>query len=99
MKIKGTTVFPSTLKAVLDATLTDSSYAIIARRENDLSDAVEIKFSSAENPAKIIAAMKEQFQGSVKVIPQITAVPPAEIEKLQLPEGARKRRYFVDLRD
>jgi hypothetical protein len=76
-----------------------SCYAIIARREDDLSDVVEVKFSSAADPAKIITTLKEQFQGAVKVIPQITAASPAEIEKLQLPDGARKRRYFVDLRD
>ena len=99
LKIKGTTVFPSALKTVLEAAPEISSYAIIARRENDWSDAVEIKFSSAADPAKIIAMLKEQFQGAVKVIPQITAAPPAEIGKLQLPDGARKRRYFVDLRD
>ena len=99
LKIKGTTVFPSALKTVLDATPEISSCVIIARRENDLSDAVEIKFCSEADPAKVIAALKEQFQGSVKVIPQITAAPLAEVEKLQLPDGARKRRYFVDLRD
>ena len=99
LKIKGATVFPSALKAVLDAVPEISSYAIIARRENNLSDAVEIKISSAADPAKVIAALKEQFQGAAKVIPQITAASPAEIEKLQLPDGARKRRYFVDLRD
>ena len=89
LKIKGTTIFPSALKTVLDAMPEISSYAIIARRETNLSDAVEIKFSSAADPAKIIAALKEQFQGAVKVIPQITAASPAEIEKLQLPDGAR----------
>jgi len=99
LKIKGTTLFPSALKTVLDATPEISSYAIIARRENNLSDAVEIKFSSAADPAKVVAALKEQFQGAVKVVPQITAASPAEIEKLQLPDGARKHRYFVDLRD
>ena len=99
LKLKGTTIFPSALKTVLDATPEISSYVIIARRENNLSDAVEIKFSSAADPAKIIAALKEQFQGGVKVVPQITAASPAEIEKLQLPDGVRKRRYFVDLRD
>jgi hypothetical protein len=35
----------------------------------------------------------------VKVSPQITAASTAEIAKLQLPDGARKHRYFVDLRD
>jgi hypothetical protein len=49
--------------------------------------------------SEIIAALKEQIQGAVKVVPEINAASPAEIEKLQLPDGARKRRYFVDLRD
>jgi phenylacetate-CoA ligase len=98
LKIKGTTVFPSMLKTVLDATPEISSYVIIARHESNLSDAVEIKFSSAAASAKIIAALKEQFQGAVKVVPQINVASPAEIEKLQMPDGARKRRYLVDLR-
>ena len=99
LKIKGTTIFPSALKTVLDAMPEITNHVIIARREYNLSDAVEIKFYSTADPAKIIPALKEQFQGSVKVIPQITAALPAEIEKLQLPHGARKRRFFVDLRD
>jgi phenylacetate-CoA ligase len=99
LKLKGTTIFQSALKTVLDAAPDISSYVIIARRENNLSDAVEIKFSSTADSAKIISALKENFQGAVKVSPQITAALPAEIEKLQLPDGARKRRYFVDLRD
>jgi phenylacetate-CoA ligase len=99
LKLKGTTVFPSALKTILEARPEISSYVIIARRENNLSDTVEIKFCGEADPPKIIAALKEQFQGAAKVIPQITAASPAEIEKLQLPDGARKRRYFVDLRD
>ncbi len=99
LKIKGTTVFPSALKTVLDASPEISKYAIIARREHNLSDSVEIIFCSEADSAKVIAALKEQFQGALKVIPQITAASPAEMEKLQLPDGARKRHYFVDLRD
>ena len=99
LKLKGTTVFPSALKSVLDATPEISSYVIIARHENYLSDAVEVKIACAGDPAKITTFLRERFQGETKVAPQITAAPPAEIEKLQLPDGARKRRYFVDLRD
>ena len=99
LKLKGTTVFPSALKTILDATPEIASYAIIARRENNLADAVEVKIACAGDAAKISAALKERFQGEAKVAPQITAASAAEIEKLQLPDGARKRRYFVDLRD
>ena len=72
---------------------------IIARRENNLSDAVEVKIAGTGEAAKISATLKERFQGEAKVAPQVTAASAAEIEKLQLPDGARKRRYFVDLRD
>ena len=99
LKIKGATVFPSTLKSVLDAAPEIVSYAIIARREDNLSDLVEVKIACPGDAAKISAALKERFQGEAKVAPQITVASTAEIEKLQLPDGARKRRYFVDLRD
>ena len=99
LKLKGTTVFPSAFKTILDATPGITKYAIIARRENNLADAVEVKIACADDAAKISAALKEQFQGMARVVPQITAASTAEIEKLQLPEGAHKRRYFIDLRD
>jgi phenylacetate-CoA ligase len=98
LKLKGTTLFPSTLKAILDDTPEVSNYVIIARRERNLADAVEVKIACAGNAAKISSALEDRFQGEAKVVPEVTAAPPGEIERLQLPEGARKRRYFVDLR-
>ena len=55
LKIKGTTIFPSTLKAVLDAAPEISIYVIIARRDSDLSDPVEVRLACAADPAKTIA--------------------------------------------
>jgi len=98
LKLKGTTIFPSALKTILDGTPGISSYAILARREASLGDAVEVKIACAGDPAKIARALQERFQGEAKVAPQITAATAAEIDRLQLPDGARKRRYFVDLR-
>jgi phenylacetate-CoA ligase len=99
LKLKGTTVFPSALKAILDATPEIAGYVIIARRDKELADAVEVKIACDGDAAGIAAGLKERFQGGAKVVPRITAASAAEIEKLQLPGGARKRRYFVDLRD
>ena len=98
LKIKGTTIFPSTLKTVLDATPGVSAYVLIARRENNLSDCVEVKLACADDPARILPALRERFQGEAKVAPQLTVASPAEIESLQMPDHSRKRRYFVDLR-
>jgi len=99
LKLKGTTIFPSALKTILDGTPEISSYAILARREASLGDAVEVKFHCAGDAPKIARALQERFQGEAKVAPQITAATGAEIDQLQLPDGARKRRYFVDLRE
>jgi hypothetical protein len=42
--------------------------------------------------------LKEQFQGVAKVVPRIRRVRSEEIERLQFPDGSRKRQYFIDLR-
>jgi phenylacetate-CoA ligase len=98
LKLKGTTIFPSAFKTILDATPGISSHVIIARRDTNLADTVEVKIACVGGAAEIFAALRERFQGEAKVVPQITVAPAAEIEKLQLPDGARKRCYFVDLR-
>jgi phenylacetate-CoA ligase len=99
LKIKGVTIFPSTLKTVLDSTSGVSAYVLIARRKNVLSDCVEVKVACADEPARVLARLKERFRGEAKVEPQLTAASAAEIEALQQPEGTRKRRCFVDLRE
>jgi phenylacetate-CoA ligase len=99
LKIKGTTVFPSTLKAVLDSTPGVSAYVLVARRENPLSDVVEAQIACSDDPARVVSALHERFQGEAKVAPRITVSSLAEIEALQMPANARKRRYFVDFRE
>ena len=99
LKFKGTTIFPSAMETILNGHREITGYAIIARRENELSDALEVKIACAGDAGKIAAALREQFQGEIKVAPQISAASPAEIEQLHWPPGARKRRWFVDLRE
>lgn len=98
LKLKGTTVFPSALKAVLDAFPDLSAYVIVASRSDNGADAVEVRVACGGHWDGALRALREHFQGAVKVIPEITRAAPAEIEALQMPEGTRKRRYFVDLR-
>jgi hypothetical protein len=45
-----------------------------------------------------IPSLRETIQARARIIPQIRRASRAEIEKLQLPPDARKRRTFVDLR-
>jgi len=99
LKVKGTTLFPSTLKEVLDAEPGVTSYVVLARREKALCDTIEIRLDCAGSSEQICHALRERFQAKAKVVPQLTLATAAEIQALQQPEGGRKRCYFVDLRD
>ena len=98
LKLKGTTIFPAALKAVLDASPELSGYVILARHNASGTDEVEVRLACSGKPDRTLSALRERFQGAVKAVPEITLAAPAEIESLQMPPGARKRRYFFDLR-
>lgn len=94
LKFKGTSLYPATLAAVLEQQEGVASFVIIARKENELSDAVEVLVHGAV----VIESLRESFQARAKITPQIRQATREEIESLQMPPQARKRRTFVDLR-
>jgi phenylacetate-CoA ligase len=94
LKFKGTSLFPSTLHSVLEQAAGIESFVIIARAESELSDSIEVLACGAVT----VAALREAFQAGAKIVPQIRIANREEIEALQMPPNARKRRTFVDLR-
>lgn len=94
LKFKGTSLFPSTLTAVLEESDGVESFVVIARRESDLSDSVEVLVHGSAP----IPGLREVIQARAKIVPQIRPATREEIEALQMPPQARKRRTFVDLR-
>ncbi len=94
LKFKGTSLFPSTLAAVLEETAGVEAFVVIARKESELADSIEVL---VHGPAST-AELRELMQARTKIVPQIRATTREEIEALQLPPQARKRRTFVDLR-
>ena len=94
LKFKGASLFPSTLTAVLEESAGVESFVVIARKENELSDAIEVLIYG-DAP---VAALRERMQARARIAPPIRHVTREEIEALQLPPTARKRRTFVDLR-
>ncbi len=94
LKFKGTSLFPSTLTAVLEEDPSIESYVVIARREDELSDAIEVLVQGAAS----VAGLREALQARTRIVPQIRVATREEIEALQMPPQARKRRTFVDLR-
>jgi phenylacetate-CoA ligase len=98
LKLKGTTIFPAALREVLDSSAEVSAYVILARRGPGGADAVEVRLACRGDRNGALRVLRDRFQGALKVIPDLTFAAAKEIEALQMPEGARKRRYFVDLR-
>jgi phenylacetate-CoA ligase len=94
LKFKGTSLFPSTLAAVLDAAEGVETYVIIARKEDELSDAIEVLIHGAAS----VETLREAMQAQAKIAPPIRQTAREEIEALQMPPESRKRRTFVDLR-
>ena len=94
LKVKGTSLFPSALQAVLEQTEGVEAFVIIARAESELADSVEVLVHGAAS----VAVLREALQGRTKIAPQIRHASREEIEALQMPPQARKRRTFVDLR-
>ena len=98
LKVKGTTLFPSALQAVLEDARGVEAYVIVATSEADLSDAVEVRVACAGEPDRTLEALRASFQGRTKIVPRLTADSRPAIEALQMADGARKRRFFVDRR-
>ena len=94
MKIKGTSLFPSALASVLEKLDGVESFVIVARKESELSDSVEVIFHGAA----AAVALREVMRARAKIAPQVRHATREEIESLQMPPNARKRRTFVDLR-
>jgi phenylacetate-CoA ligase len=94
LKFRGTSVFPSTLQMVLEEIKNVEAFVIIARADSELSDSIEILFHGGAATAHL----REAIQARAKIAPRIRQASRREIEKLQLPPEARKRRTFVDLR-
>jgi phenylacetate-CoA ligase len=94
LKFKGASLFPSTLASVLEETQGMEAFVIIVRKESELSDSIEVLVHGSAK----IETLRDVLQARAKIAPQIRHASREEIESLQMPAMARKRRTFVDLR-
>ena len=94
LKFKGASLYPSTLQTVLEEAGGVEQYVIVARAENELSDSIEVLVRGSVK----VADLREAMQARAKITPVVREATREEIEALQMPVQARKRRTFVDLR-
>jgi phenylacetate-CoA ligase len=98
LKVKGTTLFPSALQAVLEETPGVAAYAIVATSEADLSDAVEVRVACTGPAERVLEALRAAFPARTKITPRLAVATREEIDALQAGDGSRKRRFFLDRR-
>jgi phenylacetate-CoA ligase len=94
LKFKGASLFPSTLQLALEQSEGVESYVILARADDAQSDAIEVLVHGSAP----VERLRETLQAKSRITPVIRHATRAEIEALQMPPQARKRRTFVDLR-
>jgi phenylacetate-CoA ligase len=94
LKLKGASLFPSTLQTVLEEASGVDSFVVIARADGAMCDSIEILFHGSASGA----ILREAIQARTKITPLIRRAARSRIEALQMPPQARKRRTFVDLR-
>ena len=99
MKLKGTTLFPSSIMNVLNEVDGIGSFQIEVSTNELGLDHVAIKVAGSEIRESVLENLKEKLTASLRVSPDILITDPLELGKLILPEKARKPVLFVDRRE
>lgn len=98
IKLKGTTIFPSSISDVLDGMNGLAGY-VIEVSTNDLgTDEVTVRVGTDNATEAFEKALKDQFRAKMRVAPKIVFETPDAIRAIQFPQMSRKPIKFIDLR-
>ncbi|HOE67523.1 MAG TPA: AMP-binding protein [Candidatus Hydrogenedentes bacterium] len=98
MKLKGTTVYPAAVQRVLDGLDAVQSYVMIVTSPTPLSDELDVVVALEPHDGATLTRVRDRLQAEIKVSPSVRSASLEEIERLQMPDGARKRQVFIDER-
>ena len=93
LKFKGASLFPSTLASVLEEMESVETFVIVARKESELSDSIEVLVHGAAK----IEMLRDALQARAKIAPQLRHASRTEIEALQMPPQARQTKNLRGL--
>ena len=98
LKVRGSSLFPSAIADCLNGISDVRDYVIIAHREHDLSDRVELHVCLARNSSAIRERLALTVRALLKVQPKIIFSSIAAIRQLQSAANPRKPSRFIDRR-
>jgi phenylacetate-CoA ligase len=94
IKLKGTTVYPPAIFDIVhQANISDYVVEVFS---NQLGTDELRLYLTIEEP--LISMVKSIFQSRLRVLPEIVVTSRHEIERMQLSDGTRKPRRFIDRR-
>ena len=97
IKFRGTTIYPDSIYAVLDAFPSISGYYVTVSSDYDLSDLVTIAVALRDDSCPVGVIM-EKLQSVLRVMPEVTIVSEEQVRSQHLAGSSRKINRFVDKR-
>jgi len=99
IKFKGTTLYPPALYDILDNIPYIKNYYVEVYTNEIGTDEIIINAGTTQNIAELEKDIKDHFRARLRVAPQVKFHAPADIAKVQFPEGNRKAIKFIDNRN
>lgn len=98
LKFKGTTLFPPAIYDVLNQINCIENYIVEVSTNQLGTDNILIKIACKKQENNSAKNIKDHFRAKMRVAPEIEFYKPSEIAKMQLEDGGRKPKIFVDKR-
>lgn len=99
IKLKGTTLYPSTIFDVLDSVPYVVNYIVEVSHNEIGTDTVSVVIGSRESDHEWMTKdLKDRFRAKIRVAPDIKYEDIDKITQMQMPEGQRKPMKFLDKR-
>lgn len=98
IKYKGTTLYPPVLFDILDNIEGVENYVVKVQTNVLGTDDITAVVGTERNDEAFAKEIKDLFRSKVRVAPTVQFCSPAEVARIQLPEGSRKPIKFIDLR-
>ena len=98
IKLKGTTIYPPAIFELLNAMPEIEDYVVEVFANAFGLDEITLLLAPKALTAESDSAIKTRLQGSLRVIPELRYLPLNTIHQMQLADGGRKPRKFVDKR-
>lgn len=98
LKLKGTTLFPSSILSALDSLKGVEGAYIEARKNDDETDRV-LLYTALSDPGVTIKTIVDHLRAKVRVVPEIFIIDEKELNLKIFPPEKRKKTTFFDYRE